>query len=827
MLTLAGRWNGKLIMATVCLLVMLIATRPAHAQWPDGSMVWLPQPVLEDFLAAEAMLAAQSPPEDAGARDWLAVLQQAATDEQAAIAMLPSLPAPPPEEPSLFSGFEHSRNCQDYPLLAFAVEFGFGELAQAYIEQLSGQGFPQQLELDNLLTRAVSVGDVDMALVLAAAGARLEDDCLSFLAGRGLEGPRAELLGQLAGSAALAESNQSTGSTIARIMPFVDETELLALLERSGTLASEPDKGTSLLNACLDDSAKFAMLVEHGYRLAPLLGRDGEHPMQALHSLAIQYRYAEDNDVQVKDEAGLMRILATMGFDIHELAALPAGEDSEGMSALDYVVTYPSPDLSMYALLAEWGVALDSVDDEGRNALHALSFRDYGTADDVRQLVALGLDPDLRDKQGRTPADLALLAGREELGQALLALATVPDPAAQGGLGEIEQFSEGLADFGPQDAAAAAALAMEIAAKREDAATVRAILAMGYSPTLPALFLPELAAELQAHLASGDYLPPGVEFEHPVRLALHAERPQAVASLLADERIRSGLDDDDLYRMLDLALMVEMNDVAKALIEAGAQIEKPGGLEDYDSPLLGTAATRDSPEMLQWLLERGADPDYGLVHNEQYDIMVGEPALDRVTSHYYFDDMPDGPEVQLSRMRVLLEAGANPDFYTDRGYGGREEYAPVLLQVIYEKNLPMLQLMLEYGANPQARTIGGELSSRPLPFRMPGLLAQLLEIPGLDQATLEQFLPGAGYGDLVMAMAACAETDNAGLLAVLNARLGRRITADDGKEVVNACLAQDAPRCMEQALELMFPLPSYEEALLGRLGAFRSYELIY
>ena len=126
--------------------------------------------------------------------------------------------------------------------------------------------------------------------------------------------------------------------------------------------------------------------------------------------------------------------------------------------------------------------------------------------------------------------------------------------------------------------------------------------------------------------------------------------------------------------------------MVERLLDAGADVN--GRLNPHGDTALMMAARTGLPEPVRLLLDRGADVEWN----------PGFPWT--VTA----DPLP--------LIRGLLDAGADPNHYVDatprsrRNFGGspRIRFATALMRAAYSADLELVQLLLEYGAEPDVRS---------------------------------------------------------------------------------------------------------------------------
>jgi ankyrin repeat protein len=115
------------------------------------------------------------------------------------------------------------------------------------------------------------------------------------------------------------------------------------------------------------------------------------------------------NDSSEPDHSALINLVrqgnAHMAAVLLESGADPNQLDMFGWTPLHYAVTARKPDLELIALLVRHGASVNVIGRDGRTPLHRAAM--FGRAEDVKLLLALGAQADIRDEVGLTAWDLA------------------------------------------------------------------------------------------------------------------------------------------------------------------------------------------------------------------------------------------------------------------------------------------------------------------------------------------------------------------------------------------------------------------------------------
>lgn len=394
------------------------------------------------------------------------------------------------------------------------------------------------------------------------------------------------------------------------------------LLERGARC--EPEGGQPVLLAAAggeDDAAGVQLLLKHKARVNACDGGGRSALLVACH--------AGNRDIA----DALVRAGADRNVHDHN-GATPLLEAASGgfLEVLRVLAGHPSPDASV-------------TDQHGRNALALACLSSSNDPALVEQLLAMGVDPDLRDHDGRRPIDHAMANGRWRLVAALEPEQPLPSSiaaASENGLDEqrtpLELLQQALRerDFG------LAHSLYELAAA--DAAMCDALLLELIDDADPAL-----VQWLLAHGAQAD--------------RAHAGTDSVLFHLLG--RGEGGM--GGLRRVLD----------------AGCPAAGAGALVRYLDACLGGVDDPDGAEQLaQELLARGADPF--------------APARDGAGALHLAVTL-DWPSLAAA----LLARGADPGARDGRG-------VTVLQAACVVGSEPLVRLLVRHGADVAARAADGQ-----------------------------------------------------------------------------------------------------------------------
>lgn len=349
------------------------------------------------------------------------------------------------------------------------------------------------------------------------------------------------------------------------------------LLERGAK--PEPEGGQPVLLAAAageDDATGVRLLLKHKARV----DARGRLNRSALHAACLA------------GNAEVAQALLELGADVNardEHGVTPLLEAARAGSAATLRVLGPrGPDAS-------------ACDGAGRNALAIACQSSRSDGETVERLLALGVDPRQPCRDGRTPLDYAVAAGRWSLVARLDP--NYPLPAC------VADASEELADTPPL-----ARLRVALVARRHD--HVRELLPLlgGDGEQIAALLL-ELAPKLDATavrllLPACEAVAPDAHGDGLARRLLARGPDAELAIWLLLERGAAIGGSGGLARFLaagsDPARAAEGESLALALVERG--IDVFGAHRDGTPPLI-LALRRDWPRLATALLRSGVDPE--------------------------------------------------------------------------------------------------------------------------------------------------------------------------------------------------------------------------
>jgi ankyrin repeat protein len=280
-------------------------------------------------------------------------------------------------------------------------------VCEAFAAQVEGEfaKSPDALEINALLFQAARKGcEPSLQRLLQAGASRLardrDGDTALAIAAKAGRGAIVETL--LAGASA-SERRQldmpdTSGSTpLMRAIHAGRPGVVRALLQAGAQVDAVDAQGETALAeaAYAADAETGALLLAKGAK-AGTLDRSGKAP--------ICYAAA-------RGEARLVGLMLDAGVDVN--AAYGHGLTAAMWAAGFSDLTATADAVATLKLLIARGAKLDAVDDRGRSALMiAAALNRFATARVLRQA---GADPGLRDKSGRTAADLAATGEMRDL----------------------------------------------------------------------------------------------------------------------------------------------------------------------------------------------------------------------------------------------------------------------------------------------------------------------------------------------------------------------------------------------------------------------------
>jgi ankyrin repeat protein len=351
---------------------------------------------------------------------------------------------------------------------------------------------------------------------------------------------------------------------------------------------------------------------------------------------------------------------------------------------------------------------------------------------------------------------------------------------------------------------------------------------------------PRLRAEAQAR--SSELAERVEEFlfasiRHPVRAAAMLERDPRIATydfrtavMLGDAaRVRQVLARDPAlatrpdagsgwaplnavcssrWHRLDPARAGGLTEVARALLDAGADPEAMAGPPDRPdrrwTALCSAVTGAANPAITRLLLERGARPDDQMLYLAGFNdsdeclrlLLPYAPGIAHTTALAAPISTND-----IDRLRLLLDAGADPNHRLDGGLFG-ESYEnlppipPLYAATEFGASPALIGLLLERGADPDAPGWHGRTPGQIATRRGRADLAALLARHGArDSASgIDRFL------------GACLRADRAQAEQMIAADpgLSARLTGDDHQALIHAADHADA-EAVQLMLDLGFP----------------------
>jgi ankyrin repeat protein len=285
------------------------------------------------------------------------------------------------------------------------------------------------------------------------------------------------------------------------------------------------------------------------------------------------------------------------------------------------------------------------------------------------------------------------------------------------------------------------------------------------------------------------------------------------------------------WHRLDPARAGGLTEVARLLLDAGADpAARPDG-EGQWSPLLCAVAGAPNPAITGLLLEHGARPDDHVLYLAAFE--SGHECLRLL--------LPYAPDItattalsapistgDVAGVRLLLDAGADPNHLLEAGLLGQSHeqeppVPPLSAAVDLESGPEIVGLLLERGADPEVPGLDGRTAYQQAVRTGQDRVADLLARHGASTAlsSADEFL------------AACRRADRAAATAVLAAHpdLAARLTAEDHRVLTDAA-DHGHTEAVRLMLDLGFPADARSEqdngatalhlaAAAGSLGTVR------
>jgi ankyrin repeat protein len=265
------------------------------------------------------------------------------------------------------------------------------------------------------------------------------------------------------------------------------------------------------------------------------------------------------------------------------------------------------------------------------------------------------------------------------------------------------------------------------------------------------------------------------------------------------------------WHRLDPARAGGLTEIARLLLDAGADpAARPDG-EGQWSPLLCAVAGAPNPAITGLLLEHGARPDDHVLYLAAFE--SGHECLRLL--------LPYAPDItattalsapistgDVAGVRLLLDAGADPNHLLEAGLLGQSHeqeppVPPLSAAVDLESGPEIVGLLLERGADPEVPGLDGRTAYQQAVRTGQDRVADLLARHGASTAlsSADEFL------------AACRRADRTAATAVLAAHpdLAARLTAEDHRVLTDA-----ADHGHTEAVRLMLDLGFPADARSGQ-----------
>ena len=435
------------------------------------------------------------------------------------------------------------------------------------------------------------------------------------------------------GNTALHHAARSTDPAVAAL-----------LLDAGATLEALNAEGFSPLGiACASGNWRLAkFLIERGAKPEP---QDGQPALLAAAGgdddpagVQLLLRHKARVDARGHGQRSALHVACAAGNADVVGCLLDAGADRNARDesgATPLLEAARQGQATVLARLAKARPDVSAVDGHGRNAL-VLAAESEAGPEFLRHLIAMGVDPEQRDQDGRRAVEHALGAGRWPL-------VAVLDPAYPLPASVIEGLVEGSFEKSPREL-----LREALVSGRQESAEAMIRLGAGPDATGLGSLLLEFAGE--ADLATFDWL-----LRHGAHADTCVDGQDSVFMHLLD---RGGLAGVALQRLLD----------------RGQSVGGCGGLSRWlQACLAGEHVSRGHENLALSLLERGADAFGGA---------PGDPPL--------------GLAIRLGWLRLakaLLAAGVDPN--ARDGHGHTPLHAAAALG-----REGALQLLVRHGASP-------------------------------------------------------------------------------------------------------------------------------
>ncbi len=302
-------------------------------------------------------------------------------------------------------------------------------------------------------------------------------------------------------------------------------------------------------------------------------------------------------------------------------------------------------DLKRMRELIDSGADLDARSPDGTPALHWLARRDV--VEEADRLLDLGANPSLANEYGLTPLHVAAEFGSSKVLRRLIKSGAPVDTLSRTGQ-----------------------TALMIAAGEGDSDNVEALIAAGANPNFADKAYGQTPLMLAVRGGSVEAVKALIEAGANVNAATKLGKPPTVrppgdgGGSHGDGIVRGGVPPEGArgewpgkVTPLHLAAREGTVDMAKALVEAGANIEQP---EANDARPLLVAALNDNMPVAQYLLEKGANPNAADWYGRTplwAAVDVRNVEVDPDTLHQKGIDRPRA----LKTIGLLLEKGAKPN----------------------------------------------------------------------------------------------------------------------------------------------------------------------
>jgi ankyrin repeat protein len=441
-------------------IVALLVERKADLKGALGVITLASRYFPQHTAILQRLLDAGADPNEPGQLDRT-ILEAVTTQSEEGAMLLISRgaalgPAKPTRAPAAFRLAEFGR--VDALQLAFAKGFAPGARASdgrsllhvattpALVDLLLAKGLrvdAADAEGEQPLHHAVRRGNVDVIERLVARGARVNAAnargrtplmlARAFGDGKQKEGAT-RVLDLLIAQGADPRLRDNDGYAALDVAAEEGDANALARLLEKGASATASDRNgyTALHRARTSEAAQALLAAGASARASALDGTTPLHVAAGGHGDPVAALLKSGAEVNAADKGGRTPLFAASRNQSVAQMLLDAGADvnvvdRDGKTALHYAA---ADNAAVAKLLLGKGAALDARDKAGNTPLHEAARRNVPYL--VRALIELGADPQVKNRAGRTPEQLAQQAARAQLQKTFAQPAPGAPPARRG-----------------------------------------------------------------------------------------------------------------------------------------------------------------------------------------------------------------------------------------------------------------------------------------------------------------------------------------------------------------------------------------------------------